>query len=104
MATKKKTTKETSGKSIDELIGKPTSNIADAAEEVSKEGKVSKISKEPEKQDGEEKALPVPPPIVEPTESYFEPKRRESYERGRFEQAGPTQPVSGILDVQPEGH
>jgi transcription termination factor Rho len=100
--TKKKITGDTKNQSIDELIGKPV-------EEVKEEVKVE------EKPVEEEKALPVPPvqvvqePQQQPspvqTENRYEPVPRQNYDnRNRFEQVGPTQEVSGILDIQPEGH
>jgi len=111
MPVKKKTTNETEvskkDQSIDELIGKPM------PEKVSEVPKVAEVSKESEEKvpeaaasisQEEEKALPVPTPVVEQPESHFQPQRREGYDRNRFEQVGPTQPVSGILDIQPEGH
>jgi len=93
MPTKKKITEDTKNQSIDELIGKPV-------EETKEKEKVEEKT--------EEKAFPVPPPtpdVPEQVEKQYEPvQRREGYERNRFEQVGPTQEVSGILDIQPEGH
>jgi transcription termination factor Rho len=83
--------------SIDELIGKPVEE--------------DKPKEEPKKEETkeEEKALPVPPPVESNPEPVSENRNgydrpRRDFSSNRFEQVGPTQPVSGILDIQPEGH
>jgi transcription termination factor Rho len=95
--------------SIDEIVGAPlekpiedkpvVEEMPEVVEpKVSKAPEISNASDEPKAKE------PAPAPSFQPEAIVVRPRENTHNNYNRYEQTGPTQEVSGILDIQPEGH
>jgi len=85
--------------SVDDVVGAPKATKAPKAEKVAPEAPVAPV----------EEVQAPPAPVVAPMPPQQRPMHRPSYDRGNSngnfsDESGPTQTVSGVLDIQQEGH